>query len=348
MRWFVKDIRVTPKGDGASYSTEASWDGMKGVGEDGVVHLCNACDCNFFIKNAPCKVVATGSIGTSISRGTGGTVDAPVHGTPWVRRFESCLAALSECTGAIIGVIDAPPPEHIYQAFEAVAKHAEVLMGLHSVPNKVLILCGPEVVMYPLFNTPWPAPDDSPTPPTVTYCNAKWREFVESVEWGTVVHSGTGADRMMVTLSRMLGSYQLCTPGHVLLPYPSGSSCPKGTMQYSQFSKNIDNTTVRCSSTRGIAVRPTNSAEVSATVVLQDESDIPEEPEMTLMRQMITSDDPSEVGAACFKLNAAKPKSAILQIATRSIMHEHVGSRLVDPPPMLRQASIAHPHTTWR
>ena len=350
MKWFVHDIRVTPSSDDASYTTSAAWQGMHHTTSDTTVQICNACIKSFTIKDSPCKIVATGNVGTVVHKGGRGTIDPPAPGTPWVIRFAACLQTMLDCSDRIVGVIDAPPPEHIYEAILATEEARDRLQQIMDSPHKILVLNGEERVMYPAFLAGDTREGAFVTMPRVVrYTNTIWAEFVAEVGWGAVVHTGPGPNRMAVPLSRMLGSYQLCIPGHITIPYPPGCSCPKATAPYIVYSKNIARESTRFSSTRGIAVRPTNEGEVTVTLVLEDPTGTEEEPCMALLRDMLQSDAPAKAGAACFTLARQEQHNPICRRAVQDVISRYRTGECPLPSaiPLMRHASVEKPHSVW-
>ena len=350
MKWFIQDIRISPNGAGSSYQTSAAWAGMSGSDDSTVVKICNACSDAFVIQHVPCRILATGNIGMSIDIGASGTIDPPEEGTPWVQRFTSCLQTMLECEDRIIGVVDAPPPEHIYEAILAAEMHKDMLNAISQDARKILLLNGSEDVQYPVFSIGKTRDETFVTmPKTIAYSGSIWQEFRTDIPWGAVVLTKPGTHRMVVPLSRMIGSYRTCTPGHITIPFPDGCTCPKSTARYVQYSKNIDPSSARLSSTRGIAVKPTNSSEISITLVLEDPAGTDEEPEMKLLRNMLTSDDPAVTGAACFTLAAQSKRGTIHMNAAQDILSKHSGPGWPSAPggPLLRHASVARSHSAW-
>lgn len=355
MRWVIKDIRVKANKKGTSYTTAPVWTAMEGVAPDATVSICNAARANFIIKDAPCTMVATGNVGTIIPLGAGGTIDAAATDMPWAHRLRSCLDTMLACDEGqrIVGIIDEPPAEHIYEALAALEENEHVMQTLYAHPNKMLLLTGPETVLYPniQFETTCTTGQAGTVQHIqhVRWSNDIWTSFTANVEWGCVLYVDGGSERLMVALSRLLGSHRVCTPGPVVIPYPEGFTCPGEAMHLLKVSNNVESGSVRCSSTRGIAAQPTDFSEVAATVVLQDKTDSGEEAEeMTLLRQMLTSTRPADIGSACFQLEAMNLKCPVIRKATALVMRNqraNAWASISEPPPMLRRASAAAAHT---
>lgn len=354
MRWSIQDIRVDVTKKSASYVTQPGWHAMQDMENDASVLLCNAGVSSFIVKDAPCTVMATGDVGTIIQKGGCGSIDAVAAESPWTTRFTSCLEAIDACSAelCIIGVIDAPPIEHIYEALEAVRRSSDAMRKIYAHPRKLLLLAGPETVLYPNFSAETHDMEGVPHSvqgKQITFTNELWTQLSKRAHWGCVIYTVGGIAGLAAPLSILIGSYKNCTPKHVVIPYPQGHTCPREAMHLMKYSKNIATESVRVSNARGIAVQPTDFAEVVATVVLQDNADESEEQhEMTLLRTMLTSVRPAEVGAACFELQSLNLPCSLIQRATQHVMGKqraNIWANLSEPPPLLRQASVANAHS---
>ena len=354
MTWEVKDIRVSASKTATAYKTAAAWAAMASTDCDRCVHMCNASCAGFLVKNAPCTIVATGNVGAIIARGAGGMVDAVDTEQPWVLRFQSCVNTMLACNDddLVVGVIDAPPPEHAHEAFAQLQASSENIRTIDLHPNKLLILNGPDTKLYPR----WSLADEETAdlPRLMTYTAHMWESICTRTAWGCVVHSTEGSERMVVPLSRILGSHQVGRPEQLLMPFPPGYSCPPEAMHLLTHSNNVQSGSIRCSSTRGIVLQPTDFEDVVVTAVLQNDTGNAKteiDDEMMLLRQMLTSNRPAEVGAACFELEAKNSQNAIVRRATNIVMRArkaNAWASIAEPPPLLRQASAAPLHSQCR
>lgn len=349
----MKDIRVAANTTATSYSTEAVWPAMQGINPSATTLICNAGCTDLLLAHAPCKIVAAGSIGTIIERGRGGTIDACNAESPWVHRFKNCLDILLACNDDdnALGILDAPSEENVYEALAELEASRASMEAINAHPHKLLVLSGPETKLYPYFGT---TPE---LPCRVAMTNQLWQDMCTKYTWGCVLYTagfGQGTARLVVQLARLLGSYRMCSPEQVVVPFPPDFSFPTEAMHLLTCSKNVKAGSVRCSSTRGIVLQPTDFEDVVVTLVMQDNNSDSLETEdrrMQLLRQMLTSTTPADVGAACFELRASYSNCAVVRKAIHAVMktqrdHEWMGT--LEPPPIVRHASLAADHSRCR
>jgi len=328
--WKVVDIRATPSSPVTSYNVQGGWE--HAVGADSIA-IYNGTAHDISVRHAPCQL--TGA--TRIAKGATGTYD---HGSlPWVKRLESALEALAEHDCPAIAVMDAPPPEHVYEALNALEHKKDTITGLKGT-DKLLLLCGRDDLQLPIFGEG-----------TMTYSGEPWKRmrtyFSMFLETPPLVNVRSSLE---VPLALLLGTHQASVgPSAVHLAYPEGATVPVGLVPFIQYSSNVRSP--RVSTTSGIVANAADRDEVWAKVVVEisEEHDCAtamrstlgtaEDPILTLVRQSFSS-ELAEQGAAYFQLREVPQTSPLHHIATTAMQRIDVPPRPFATPPLARLASI--------
>lgn len=333
--------------DESGHETVGHWEGMR-ADSDTALLLVNACSTEFTMYNVPCNMEALAvnddtGIRTKIAKGAEATVSAP--GTlPWAIRLESLLGIMESVDQRTVGVIDMPPPEHTYTAYEAMSRLTERMTGVAS-PTKMLMLALPHrapcLQLQTSLSTRVLTIDTMPAT-EVKECD----EILLSAPWTAIAKTADAfsSARLRPALSYLLGTYQMSTAEqHVKMEYPTGYTLPDATAPYIVHSTNTSIAHSRYSTTRGMALKVTDGNTASVSVVLEGTDDEEEDPAMQCLRQMLTSTDMGDIGCAYFKLHTMQLSEPLQGIVHRAL--RDTSSRVLAlpfppaPPSMMRRAS---------
>ena len=321
MSWKLIDVQAKPQPTSSSYSVRGGWQ----FAQSDSIRLHNGTAFKFSVKHAPCNLVGV----TNIAKGANGYCD---HASgPWTKRLASCLSFL-QLEGTAVAVIDAPPPEHTYEALDALEKHKDTIARYRGT-NKLLLICGPDELKLPLFANH-----------QMVYSKTQWSTirahfsmFVETL------HVVSREDALQTPLALLLGSHQMVAePNIVHMSYPPHCTVPPETFSSIEFSSNVKAPSI--SKSRGITCQATSTKVVTARLIVQCTAadDEPEHDVMKLVRQSF-SDNPAEMGAAYFLLLRVHKSSKYYNIAqcAKYRIDSLRAIKVPAPPPMARMASYS-------
>lgn len=327
--WKIVDIRDTPSPLASSYAVAGGWEHAEGAE---CIAIYNGTGHSFSLRHAPCQL--TGA--TRIAKGASGTYE---HASlPWVKRLERALEALQSPASGMpaIAVMDAPPPEHVYEALSALESNKSAIEALKGT-NTLLLLCGRGDLQLPVFGEG-----------TMTYSGEPWQRmrtyFSMFLETPLLTNTSKSLE---VPLALLIGSYQASVgPSVVQLDYPAGTIVPVDLVPFIEYSGNVRSP--RVSTTRGILVNATDSKQVWAKVVVQDDELTEEDPVLTLLRQSF-SKDVAQQGAAYFQLREVPQTSPLYNIATAAIQRidQDMAVPRLAPLPLARLASYNNNGKKW-
>ena len=347
MKWKLVNIQATCPVDVGGCETTAHWEGMR-ADSDTALLLVNACSTEFTMSQVPCNMEALAvnddtGIRTKIAKGAEAVVSAP-GAVPWVTRLDSLLRIMESVDQRIVGVIDMPPPEHTYAAYDAISRLTERMTGVGS-PTKMLMLALPHrapcLQLQTSLSTRVLTIDTMPAT-EVKECE----ELLLSAPWTVIAKTADAVSsaRLSPALSFLLGTYQTsAAEQHVKMEYPMGYTLPDAAAPYIVHSANTSIAYSRYSTTRGMALKVTDGNTASVSVILEGADDEEEDPAMQWLRQMLTSSDVGDIGSAYFKLHRmqlSEPLQGIVRRALRDTSTKVLALPFPPAPPsMMRNAS---------